>query len=128
MTARASETRRRRRERQEAREIAERESVCGGPLIDIGRPIIGGGDDQHPYVVANEIARRIDRLRVEADLLAMHFVRQCWVRLDEAHAMRAHYLTVIADAGPPRLAVRESTMPGVGSGTIPRLETTASGT
>lgn len=118
-------TRRRKiRERREALVVAEREWVCGGPLIDIAKPIIGGGDTAHPLLVQEEIARRTRIWTREAELLARHFARKCWVTLSVQERMDADYERIIAEAGPPALKPTHSTRPGVTPTTIPRLETT----
>lgn len=126
MTARERETRRRRLVRQKARERAEREWVCGGPLVDHAAPIIGGGDAEHREIVLAELVRRQTLMQIEALHLARHFARRCLLRIAERAAMMHALCDLLESVGPPYVQPTHSTMPGTAPTDIPRLESGAS--
>jgi hypothetical protein len=106
MTARELRTARIRRDRREARERAYREWVCGGPLVEVDRPIIGGDDFTHPLLVQAEIQRRALRIRAESMVLALHFASRCCATAPVRLAMLGEWIGYeqIAKRGPGTIA------------------------
>lgn len=119
MTRREQETRRRRRERAEDRARAEREYAVGGPLIDAFAPVIGGGDMQHPDVVARALAERAERLRLETVWLAIYFAGRCWLVRAEQDRMLADWHALVASLPPVHVEPTHSTLPGSAPADIP---------
>lgn len=110
---------RRRRERREALAIAEREWVCGGPLVDISAPIIGGSSaNLHALLVEAEIAERQRRVQVDSRKLAVYFAERCLARSRVRERMIADYDRVQLRLGGPRLAATHSTSPAVHTITV----------
>lgn len=123
MNARAAETARRRRVRREALARAEREWVWGAPLVDVGEPILSGGDAfEHQAVVALEIHRRMQTIRYEAIVLARYFASKCWVVRAEAEQMDEEFLALLRSVRGGGPVVTHSTAATVTATTIPRLE------
>lgn len=112
MTAREAETRRRRRERAEAREQAYREWVVGAPLIDASRPVIGGGNDvEHLRLLVAEVQRRQVVLDYEARKLAAAFPAGCWVVQAEADRMWPELADLLDSLPGPEVGITHSTSP-----------------
>lgn len=124
MTVREIEERRRRRIRREELVRLEREWVCGGPLVDIGKPVIGGSSTQHPSRVKAELESRSKRIREESALLAYHFARRCLIPLVDRDRMREEWCAWDAAFGAPGSVPTHSTSnetTTLTGRTIPRL-------
>jgi hypothetical protein len=125
MSARAARTRRLRRERREAIARAEREWVCGGPLVEHDRPVIGGDDARHPELVAAAMRRAAERVQVEVRLLAAHFADRCLLLRAERGRMLADFLALHDELarrlGPLRPEPTHTTHPGMRPPKIPTL-------
>lgn len=125
MTAREIEERRRRRVRREDLERQRREWVVGGPLVDIGKPVMGGGSGAHHADQVNlELKSRGRRVREEAALLAYDFARRCLIPLVDRDRMREQWCAWHDAFGPPgpipSHSTARETMTLTGR-TIPRL-------
>lgn len=125
MTAREIEERRRRRERREDLERQRREWVVGGPLVDIGKPVMGGGSSaRHADQVKLELKSRRKRVQEEASLLAYDFARHCNLALYERDWMRHDWArwqdAFDAPSSVPTHSTSNETMTLTGR-TIPRL-------
>lgn len=122
MTARQARTGRLRRERREARERAWREWVCGGPLVDVAAPVIGGdGGVEHMRILALALEERSRKMQRESKLLLAAFARECWVVKAEEREMYARMLILLFYVGPPNSVPTSSTFVGTGLPEIPRL-------
>lgn len=121
MTTREAVTLRKRRLRRESQERAYREYVCAGPLVDASRPIIGGGDLDHPMLVQAEMNRRSARVQVETVALAVDFADRCLLVKAERFRMLWDVLALIAPLGQPYAPPVASTHPTVSTSTIPAL-------
>lgn len=123
MTRREQEARKRRRERREALARAELEFAVGGALEDLHRPVIGGGDAEHPLLVQAEMERRILMASREVMLIAVYFADRCWVRAEEARRMKDELTALLMTVGPMKVPTTHSTRPGVAPTTIPMTGT-----
>jgi hypothetical protein len=125
MTAREATCRRKRRIRAEERARLYREYVCGGPLIDIDTPVIGGpGDLEHMALVKAELELRARNVQREARLLALDFAHRCCLVRGERVRMYLKLVALWREVGPPGVAPTHSTssaQPTTTGTTIPRL-------
>lgn len=121
MTPREATMRRKRLQRREAQDLAYREWVCGGPLVDAFEPIVGGDDFGHAERVAAALEERARRCTAEATLLAIDFAKRCWVVRAVRREMLAEFVSWYA-LGMPRPLATHSTLPTTpGTATIPPL-------
>lgn len=125
MTARQAETQRRRRERRERRAQARLEAICGGPLVDVSAPIIGGGTGaEHMELLQAALEERSRRMQRESWLLARAFIEECWLtRANRSRAIGDFYHLMLS-VGPPGSIPTHSTFietPTTTGRTIPAL-------
>lgn len=125
MTAREATCLRKRRVRRAERERLYREHICGGPLTDIDRPVIGGpGDAEHMALLKAELELRARNVQREARLLAMDFAHRCCLIEGERARMYLKLMALFRQVGPPGVAPTHSTssaQPTTTGATIPRL-------
>ena len=101
---------------------AYREWVCGGPLVDIQRPVMGGDTQaEHAQRMLDELAERAERSDRESRLLAQDFPRGCWVRAAERDAMWPDLQALLDVLPGPNFKATHSTASVVNAPTIPML-------
>lgn len=124
MTALEATTARKRRQRREERERLYREWVCGGPLIDIDEPVIGGqGDAAHQLLVRAELQLRASVVQREATALAQEFAHRCCLVRAERVRMWLLLVKLWREVGAPGVVPSHSTstLPTTSGTTIPKL-------
>lgn len=109
MTAREAETLRRRRERRERQAQARLEAIVGGPLVDVGAPVIGGGDAEHLEVVRAELEERARKMQRESWLIARAFIRECWLTRPNRRRAERDFYYLMASVGMPHSVPTHST-------------------
>lgn len=112
----------RRRNRRLELERLEREWVCGGPLVEIGEPIIGGSDPHAHYeLYVAEMKARMERVHTETLLLALHFTKRCLLMARERKAMLDDLLALFEAVGRPQTIPTHSTANTIPVPQIPTL-------
>lgn len=115
------------RERKAARADADarswREDVCGGPLVDIARPLIGGRTEAtHQEALEFELRYRAQKIDMETRLLAAAFAEGCWLPIADRVEMLADWTllhNILGSPGPLPTHSTASTTPATTP--IPRL-------
>lgn len=109
---RARICRQRKRERRLALARAEREWVCGGPLVDFAKPFLtrhGIDGIEHAERLKIDLAERARRAQIEAHWLAFHFAERCLVRERVRERMLAEYMRITLSGAPLRVMPTHST-------------------
>lgn len=122
MSVRRTVELRRKRDRREARERAWRESVCGGPLVDVAEPVMGGSTsaEAHGHLI-HEMIRRALAVERETDKLLVAFAQGCCVRAHVERQMIFELRVLFARLPGPTLVPTHSTADIRSVPTIPRL-------
>lgn len=109
---RARICRQRKRDRRLALARAERQWICGGPLVDHARPFLtrhGINAIEHAEGLKTDLEERARRSQIESQFLACHFAERCLVRERVRERMLAEYMRLSLAAGPLRVVATHST-------------------